>query len=331
MSSKTLGSLTGFKLASVGVVVVVLALFLPWFANPNMSGSGLTLAAAGVRPSFVYAIPVLALVAGLVSLVLMRSSQVSQISLTAVVRVLLGLFALILLGGMYHAMKGSDFANPLEVTALFGTWIVALGCAAIVVGGIMDYAAARAQRWTTVDLVLLAVCAALYGAALLSLSFIKLTPGTWLRPGNALQAPFGILFGLPGALGIGLGNVIADLNQGMAPHVMVLGFTVNFLGAFIPYLMVSNAALRTRRSVIEWVIWAVIIPGVLTGASIWINVALGLTPKFIAVAFGPVVFLNQAVASGILGPPLLKLLYPFVVRAGLYRGREVAMPKSEPE
>ena len=56
----------------------------------------------------------------------------------------------------------------------------------------------------------------------------------------------------------------------------------------------------------------------------------GLTPKAVAIAFFPTTFLNQLLPSLLLGIPLCKLLYPFVIRSGLYRGRESARDTDKP-
>lgn len=178
------------------------------------------------------------------------------------------------------------------------------------------------RKWTTVDYVLIVITAALYAVALISLAHVKLIPVVPLRPANALQPLFGILFGLPGCLGLAFGNMVNDLLTGSAaPHILAAGFISNFLGGFIGLLAVSHPALKTKRSFLEYYVFVVGIASAVVASVILINVALGFTPLEIAKAFIPVVFLNQAVSTALLGPILLKLLYPFVKRAGLYRGR----------
>ncbi|QQE74301.1 QueT transporter family protein [Brevibacillus composti] len=178
------------------------------------------------------------------------------------------------------------------------------------------------RKWTTVDFVLIVVTAALYAVALIMLANVKLMVGVPLRPANALQPVFGILFGIPGCLGLAFGNVASDLLTGSAPpHAVAVGFLGNFLGGYISYLAVSHPVLKTKRSILQYFIFVVLIASAVVACSILINVALGFTPMAIATMFIPTVFLNQAVSTAILGPFLLKLLYPFVKRAGLYRGR----------
>ncbi|MEJ8544263.1 QueT transporter family protein [Brevibacillus borstelensis] len=178
------------------------------------------------------------------------------------------------------------------------------------------------RKWTTVDFVLIVVTAALYAVALIMLANVKLIPSVPLRPANALQPVFGILFGIPGCLGLAFGNAASDLlTGGTPPHAVAVGFIGNFLGGFIGYLAVSHPALKTGRSILQYYIFVVLIASAVVACSILINVALGFTPMAVATIFIPTVFLNQAVSTAILGPVLLKLLYPFVKRAGLYRGR----------
>lgn len=317
----------GFLISLVGFIATSVSMFLPCYSNPNISGSLIQL-----MQNVGSLLPIVA-VAGIIlgilgTLYILKGKNAKVVIVSAALRVAASLIAAYAMFGVYKKMTaGATPDEVLAVTVLFGAWLFIVGLAIGLFGAIKDFSTVQVKKWSTVDLVLIVMTAALYAAALLSLTFIKLAPGTWLRPGNALQAPFGILFGIPGSIGIGLGNLIADLSQGTAPHVMVLGMIVNFGAAFLPYLFVSNARIATRKSVVEFVVWAVIIAGSLPALSIWINVLAGLTPKAVALAFGPVVFLNQVVSLLLLGIPLTKLLYPFVVRSGLYRGRDAALDK----
>lgn len=178
------------------------------------------------------------------------------------------------------------------------------------------------RQWTTVDYVLIVVTAALYAVAIIMLANIKLIPSVPIRPANALQPVFGMLFGLPGCIGLAFGNMVSDLLTGGAPpHAVAVGFFSNFLGGFIGFLTVSHPALKTKRSFLQYFVFVVLISSAVVACAILVNVALGLTPMAIAALFIPTVFLNQAISTAILGPILLKLLYPFVKRSGLYRGR----------
>ncbi|MET3287844.1 UNVERIFIED_CONTAM: hypothetical protein ABID98_000414 [Brevibacillus sp. OAP136] len=180
------------------------------------------------------------------------------------------------------------------------------------------------RKWTTVDFVLIVVTAALYAVALIMLAQVKLIPQVPIRPANALQPVFGMLFGIPGCLGLAFGNLVSDLMTGSAaPHILTTGFVSNFFGGFIGYVLVKDPSLKRGRSYVEYYLFVVLFASLVVACSILINVALGFTPKEVAAGFIPAVFMNQAISTAILGPILLKLLYPFVKRAGLYRGRQI--------
>ncbi|WP_048602362.1 QueT transporter family protein [Rubeoparvulum massiliense] len=178
------------------------------------------------------------------------------------------------------------------------------------------------QKWSNVDFVLIVVTAALYAVTLLITASLKIGP-TPIRPANALQPVFGMFFGLPGSIGLAFGNLVNDMFTGMPPHAMILGFITNFLGGYIAYKAVSHPALATKKSWIEYYIFVTLIASAIIAGSVYINVWLGLTSPAIAAFLIPNIFLNQFFATAILGPVLIKFLYPFVKRSGLYRGRSV--------
>ncbi len=313
---------TGLTLTLLGLVMGIVAQFLPWFDNTQTSVTGLTTVTA-FGPTLVVVIAVGILMAVIPAFFMSKATGKTPLFLCGL-RILGIIFAAYALMGVRKLMVNGQ--DNLPVTMLFGAYILLVGLIALFIGVVTDLFSTRkrGKKTSTINLVLIVMTAAIYAAALLTLSFIKLAPGTWLRPANALQAPFGILFGLPGCIGITIGNFISDLTQGTAPHVMVMGALTNFLTAFIPYLFVSNAKLATRRSIVEFVCWGSILGALLVASSIFVNVMFGLTPKAVAIAFFPTTFLNQLLPSLLLGIPLCKLLYPFVIRSGLYRGRESA-------
>lgn len=313
---------TGLIISLAGLAAAVIGAFLPWFDNGN-----LTVNAVSTVQNFGFVLVCLIALAVICSAALAFSTQNAEASKRPALcglRALCGVIGLYALMGVRKLMTAGP--ENLPVTMKAGAVIMIIGLVFLIVGAAVDFRAAKSsgKRSSTIDLVLIVMTAAIYAAALLTLSFIKLAPGTFLRPANALQAPFGILFGIPGCIGITLGNLISDLTQGTAPHVLVMGALTNFLTAFIPYIMVSNARLATRRSIIEFVIWGSVVGALIVASSIFINVMFGLTPKAVALAFFPTTFLNQLLPSLLLGIPLCKILYPFVIRSGLYRGRDKA-------
>ncbi len=92
---------------------------------------------------------------------------------------------------------------------------------------------------STKMIILVAVCAAIYSAALIAFkTAIPLIPGiTEVRVANIFPMPFGILFGPAGAWGTAIGNLIADIFGGTLGPGSIAGFVGNFLLGYLPYAM----------------------------------------------------------------------------------------------
>ena len=88
-------------------------------------------------------------------------------------------------------------------------------------------------------IVLVAVCAAIYGAALVAFkTAIPLIPGiTEVRIANIFPMAFGLLFGPAGAWGTAIGNLIGDTFGGTLGPGSIAGFVGNFLLGYLPYAM----------------------------------------------------------------------------------------------
>jgi len=88
-------------------------------------------------------------------------------------------------------------------------------------------------------IILVAVCAAIYGAALVAFkTAIPLIPGiTEVRVANIFPMVFGLLFGPAGAWGTAIGNLIGDAFGGTLGPGSIAGFVGNFLLGFLPYAM----------------------------------------------------------------------------------------------
>lgn len=94
--------------------------------------------------------------------------------------------------------------------------------------------------WRNTRLIILsAVCAAIYGAALIAFkTAIPFIPGiTELRVANIFPMVFGLLFGPAGAWGTAFGNLIGDLFGGTLGPGSIAGFVGNFLLGYLPYAM----------------------------------------------------------------------------------------------
>jgi energy-coupling factor transport system substrate-specific component len=88
-------------------------------------------------------------------------------------------------------------------------------------------------------IILVAVCAAIYGAALLAFkTAVPFIPGiTELRVANIFPMVFGLLFGPAGAWGTAIGNLLGDLFGGTLGPGSIAGFAGNFLLGYLPYAM----------------------------------------------------------------------------------------------
>jgi energy-coupling factor transport system substrate-specific component len=99
--------------------------------------------------------------------------------------------------------------------------------------------AALAMWKNTRMIILTAVCAAIYSAALLAFkTAIPLIPGiTEIRVGNIFPMPFGLMFGPAGAWGSAIGNLIGDIFGGTLGPSSLAGFVGNFLLGYLPYTL----------------------------------------------------------------------------------------------
>lgn len=88
-------------------------------------------------------------------------------------------------------------------------------------------------------IILVAVCAAIYSAALIAFkTAIPIIPGiTEVRVGNIFPMPFGIMFGPAGAWGAAIGNLVGDVFGGTLSPASIAGFFGNFLLGYLPYTL----------------------------------------------------------------------------------------------
>jgi energy-coupling factor transport system substrate-specific component len=97
---------------------------------------------------------------------------------------------------------------------------------------------AAIRMWKNTRMVILvAVCSAIYGAALIAFkTTIPLIPGiTEVRVANLFPMVFSLLFGPAGAWGSAIGNLIGDLFGGTLGPGSFPGFAGNFLLGYLPY------------------------------------------------------------------------------------------------
>lgn len=178
--------------------------------------------------------------------------------------------------------------------------------------------------WSVIDLALAALSAAVYGALLVATAPLVIFPGfTWLRPANSLAPLFGMFFGIPGCVGVAIGNLIADIVGGYFGVGSIGGFIGNFLIAYLPYKFVRDHSFSTSASIGEFYLWGVLAQAFVSALYIcwWLDFmqwAVGL-PMFVTWGIiAPTILSNNITVNAVLSPILGRILYPLVKGRGLY-------------
>jgi energy-coupling factor transport system substrate-specific component len=155
-------------------------------------------------------------------------------------------------------------------------------------------------------IVLVAVCAAIYGATLIVFkTAIPLIPGfTEVRVANIFPMAFGFLFGPAGAWGLAIGNLIGDIFGGTLSPGSIAGFWGNFLLGYLPYTLWTTLVPITgasydwqRRSARSWLTYGVI--AVVSSAACAVLIAtvvdaLGIVPYAV---LSKIITINNSIGS----------------------------------
>ena len=168
--------------------------------------------------------------------------------------------------------------------------------------------------------VLVALTAAVYAAILIPLKGIPLIPGiTELRPANVVPVVFSILFGPAAAWGSAFGNLIGDF-FGTLGLGSIFGFVGNFFYGLVAYKLCGKMGplsskepmeARTGRQIVEYLLLAFLASAACAAIIAWGVDLFGLVPFGV---LGPVITLNNFLAAALIGPFLLRLLYPRAAR-----------------
>jgi energy-coupling factor transport system substrate-specific component len=169
-------------------------------------------------------------------------------------------------------------------------------------------------------IVLVALTASLYAAILIPFKVvIPIIPGiTEFRPANVIPVICSLMFGPAASWGSAIGNLIGDF-FGTLGLGSIFGFIGNFFYGFIPYKLWrlftnSEPEINSLKQIFLYILISIIAS--LSCATIigwWLDF-LGLLPFFV---LSYIIFINNSVVSIILGPVLLKILYPRVKKLGL--------------
>jgi len=178
-------------------------------------------------------------------------------------------------------------------------------------------------KWDSMALITVAISAALFGGGLALTAGIVFVPGiAYLRPAQALTTVFGILFGLPGAVGSALGNFIGDIFAGTLTLGSIAGFIGNFMSAYVPYRIVytpEQANLNTGGKILRYALAVVAGAFVIAFYIPWWLAVLKIIPAEVAwIGVFANIWLNGLITPWILGFVLMKLLFPFTRRWNMY-------------
>lgn len=170
-------------------------------------------------------------------------------------------------------------------------------------------------------IVMTAISAAAYVAVMLPFKGLVIIPGlTEVRPGAAIPVVLSFLFGPAAAWGAAFGNLIADALGGMLSPASLFGFIGNFFYGYLPYAL-WRAFMASKSPVLSgpkgWLLFGIIlITNCLAIGSIigWGADLLKLAPFG---ALGPIIAVNNFIASAAISTVLLALLYERVCVWGL--------------
>ena len=164
-------------------------------------------------------------------------------------------------------------------------------------------------------IVLTSLTAAIYAAILVPFKAIPIIPGfTEIRPAVVVPVVFGILFGPAGAWGSAFGNLIGDF-FGTLGISSLFGFIGNFFFAYVAYKLCSHFAgynikdLRSKKSIIQIISACFLASAVCALFIAWGLEIMQLLPFAV---LGSVITVNNFIATALLSPFLLWILYPRV-------------------
>ena len=119
------------------------------------------------------------------------------------------------------------------------------------------------RMWNNTRMIILvAVCSAIYGAALIAFkTIIPLIPGyTEVRVASVFPMVFSLLFGPAGAWGCAIGNLIGDLFGGTLGPGSLPGFVGNFILGYLPYALwttlLPGLGISREWKPANWLSWA---------------------------------------------------------------------------
>lgn len=173
-------------------------------------------------------------------------------------------------------------------------------------------------------IILTVVVTAVYSAVLIPFKGFVLVPGfTEVRIANVFPVVFSLLFGPAAAWGSAFGNLLGDIFGGTLTQGSVFGFVGNFFFGFAGYKLWGNLGrlscdqeptMESVSQVVEFFAIALVSAAGTAAIIAWGLEVLGLFPFSV---LGTIIFFNNFVITAVVGPLLLRVLYPRVERDGL--------------
>ena len=183
--------------------------------------------------------------------------------------------------------------------------------------------------WSPRELLVAAMCAAIYAVTLGLTAGLQLVPGfVQARPANALLAVFAVLFGVPGCAGLAVGNILGDVLSGTMTLGSVGGFFGIFTAAYLVHMLVGRrrpTGLRyLGRFYLTTFLSALFGTGLLISA--WLATIAILPAEAIWTVAFPSIFFVVLYPQWLFSLLLLKALYPAFERRGWIGGPEEDAP-----
>lgn len=175
----------------------------------------------------------------------------------------------------------------------------------------------------TKGVVLIAVSAAIYSASLIPFKVFPIIPGsTEIRPGAVFPVVLGLLFGPAGAWGSAIGNTVADI-FGMFGAGTIPGFFGNFFFAYVPFILWNRVWFLSRdespdfkkiEDYLQFILLSITASVACSTIIGWGLDTMGLLPF---ATISPIIFLNNILATVIIGPFLMAGIFQRVKKWGL--------------
>lgn len=161
-------------------------------------------------------------------------------------------------------------------------------------------------------IIFIAVLSIVFVLVAVPFKVLNIIPGfTEIRPVNCLNMLFGIMFGVYGALGCAIGNLIADILGGTLAISSWAGFVSNFLGTYLAYLLWyaivnEKPSINNFKQVIAFIFISAFIGIVIAGVvTFGVKLSYDEIDGFFLFMH---IFLNTVGFSVILGMPLTIML-----------------------